>query len=154
MTISLVQSVTNAADIDQLKEVVRAIIGERCWRAQLSYGDELTLHFGAKIPYLQRSMAGQFKGALILGTRATAWMLDCDQELWVTSADSLDVIRDRIQAIANTTVTGFELTSPDLGLQVTFDNHYRLTLLPKKEEEHDLPHWEVFFPDQTTIKVG
>jgi hypothetical protein len=34
----------------ELKEVTRGIIGERCWRVQLGYGDELTLHFGAKVP--------------------------------------------------------------------------------------------------------
>jgi hypothetical protein len=143
-----------SVDVAQLKEVVKAIIGECCWRAQLSYGDELTLHFGAKIPYSQRSMAGRSKGSWILGTRATAWRLDCDQALWVTSADSLDVIREKIQAIANTTVTEFEPTYPDLGLHVMFDKRYQLTLLPKKKEENDLPHWELFFPDQSSIKVG
>jgi hypothetical protein len=154
MTTSLVQSVTNPADIDQLKEIVKAIIGERCWRAQLSYGDELTLHFGAKVPYSQRSMAGQYKGSWILGTRATAWRLDCAQESWVTSEDRLNVIREKIQAIANTTVTGFEPTYPDLGLHVMFDKRYQLTLLPKEKEENDLPHWELFFPDQLSIQVG
>jgi hypothetical protein len=66
----------------------------------------------------------------------------------------LNVIREKIQAIANTTVTGFEPTYPDLGLHVIFDNRYQLTLLPEKKEEHDLPGWELFLPDQSSIRVG
>jgi hypothetical protein len=154
MTTSLVQTVTDSADIGELKKVTRGIIGERCWRAQLSYGDELMLHFGAKVPYTHSSMAGQFKGAWILGVRATAWTIDREQQVWVTSANDLTVIREKVQAIVNTTVTEFEPTEPDFELSVKFDNGYCLTLIPKAEEVSDLPHWELFFPDRRLVQVG
>lgn len=72
MKTNLVQKVSTAKDLKHLKNITNGIIGEICWRASLSYGDELTLHIGAKIPYSQKSMVAREKGAWILGTRATA----------------------------------------------------------------------------------
>lgn len=41
----------NMTDLAPLRELTSGVIGETCWRANLSYGDELTLYIGARIPY-------------------------------------------------------------------------------------------------------
>lgn len=75
MTTNLIKQVKEATDLGELIKITNEIIGEICWRANLSYGSELNLHIGAKVSYSQKSMAGKLKGAWILGAQATSWRL-------------------------------------------------------------------------------
>lgn len=154
MTTNLVQQVRKPTDLEQLREITTKVIGEKCWRANLSYGDELSLHIGARLPYSQKSMTGKEKGAWILGTRGTAWKLDSLSETLVTSEDEPETIRQKIHVIEDNIITALETSYPELGLVVTFSNGYNLRLFPSAEEDFDLPHWELFTPYQTVIKVG
>lgn len=138
MTI-LVQKVTKAADLSKLREVTSGILGNICWSANLSYGDELCLHIGAKLPYSQKSMAGQEKGAWILGTRGTAWRLDSASETLTISEGDPKTIRQKIHALAGTAVTAFEISYPDLALAVTFSNGYKLMLFPERRKTSICP---------------
>ncbi len=153
MIANVVQPVTKATDLKRLKEIVIGIIGEICWKAILSYGDELSLHIGARIPYSQKSMAGKEKGAWILGTRATKWRLESSNEVIITSEDELEIIRKKVRAIENNTITGFDVSYPDLSLTVTFSNRYKLILTPDADDS-DLPYWELFTPNRMILKVG
>ncbi len=154
IAITLVQQVTKAADLDKLREITSGILGEICWRADLSYGDELCLHIGARLPYSQKSMAGQEKGAWILGTRGTAWRLDAANETLASSEDSLDLIRQKVRATEGATITAFETSYPDLALTVIFSNSCKLRLFPSAEDDLDLPYWELFTPNRMLLQVG
>lgn len=57
MGMTLVQEVLKNEDLDKLAEITSGILGEVCWRANLSYGDELCLHIGDRIP--SKSMVGR-----------------------------------------------------------------------------------------------
>jgi hypothetical protein len=154
MTTNIVKQVTKATDLEQLREIASGIIGETCWRASLSYGDELSLHIGARVPYSQNSLAGKEKGEWILGTRGTPWRLDCVSETLATSEDAPEIIRQKVYAIEGTTITKLETSYPELALTVTFDNECKLTLLPSSEDEIDLPYWEIFTPYRMILKIG
>lgn len=154
MTTNLVQQVRKPTDLEQLREITTKVIGEKCWRANLSYGDELSLHIGARIPYSQKSMTGKEKGAWILGTRGTAWKLYSLSETVVTSEDESETIRQKISAIEDNIIIALETSYPELGLVVTFGNGYKLRLFPSAEDDFDLPHWELFTPYGTVLKVG
>ncbi len=144
---------SKAKDLEHLKEITNGIIGEICWRASLSYGDELRLHIGAKIPYSQKSMVGKEKGSWILGTRATEWRIESATFALTTSDEDSEIIRKKVQAIENTTITVFETNYPDLSLIVLFSNGCKLTLLPDPEN-FELPFWELFTPYRMFLKVG
>jgi hypothetical protein len=154
MNTNLVHKITKSTDLAPLRELTSGVIGETCWRASLSYGDELTLHIGARIPYSQKSMFGQEKGAWILGTRGTAWRLDSPTEILAGSKDDPEILRQKIQAIENTKITVLETSYPELALTVIFNNKFKLMLFPKAEEDSDLPFWEMFTPSQRVLKVG
>ena len=140
--------------VQQVREITTKVIGEKCWRANLSYGDELSLHIGARLPYLQKSMTGKEKGAWILGTRGTAWKLESPSETLVTSEDEPETIRQKIHAIEDNIITALETSYPELSLIVTFGNGYKLRLFPSAGEDFDLPHWELFTPYRTVLQVG
>lgn len=154
MTTNIVHKVTNPTDLKQLREITNGVIGELCWRASLSYGDELSLHIGARIPYSQKSMTGKEKGAWILGTRATAWTIQLANETITTSEDDSDLLKQKVQVIKDTTITELETSYPELSLTVTFDNGCKLILLPNTQEDGDLPYWEMFTPERMILKVG
>lgn len=154
MTTNLVQEVIKATDLDKLREIVSGVLEETCWRACLSYGDELSLHIGARIPYSHKSMAGKEKGAWILGTRGTAWKLVSSSETLVTSEDESEIVRQKVHTIEDTTIAAFETSYPNLALTVTFGNGCSLILIPDIEDNSDLPYWEMFTPYRMLLKVG
>jgi hypothetical protein len=154
MTTNIVKQVTQATDLEQLREIISGVIGEICWRASLSYGDELSLHIGARIPYSQKSLAGKEKGEWILGTRGSLWKLDSVSETLTTSEDAPEIIRQKAHAIEGTTITSFETSYPELALTITFDNGCKLALMPSPEDDFDLPYWEMFTPHGMILKVG
>lgn len=153
MKTNLVQKVTTVKDLEGLKEITNEIIGELCWRASLSYGDELMLHIGSKIPYAQKSMVVREKGAWILGTRATAWRIESATCTLITSEENAEIAKQKVREIENTKITVFETNYPDLNLAVVFSNGCKLTLLPDTED-FELPYWELFTPDKMLFKVG
>lgn len=148
-----IQQVKEATDLSQLKKITNKIVGEICWRASLSYGSELVLDIGAKIPYSQKSMAGQLQGAWILGAQATSWRLSENFETVVNSSDEIEKIKEKICLIENTTVTQFDIAFPDLVLTIAFNEKYKLILTPDLND-YDLPYWELFTPEQMVLKVG
>ncbi len=154
MITNLVKNITQPSDLEQLIQIISGIIGEICWKASLSYGDELTLHIGARITYSQKSMAGKEKGAWILGTRATQWRIDGSSETLVSANDDPEIIRQKVNAIKDSTIAGIETEYCNLALTVTFSNGCKLILLPNSEDDVDLPYWEMFTPHQMVLKVG
>lgn len=148
-----VKDIIKPSDLNQLLQRMNGLIGETCWKANLSYGDELTLHIGEKIPYSQKSMAGKEKGAWIVGTRATQWQLDYLGKVVVSSNHDPEIVKSKINIIKENTITNVKISYPNLILTISFGNECDLILFPDKEDI-DLPYWEVFTPDQMVIKVG
>lgn len=153
MTTNLTKRVEEVTDLGELKKITNEIIGEVCWRASLSYGSELVLDIGAKIPYSQKSMAGQLQGAWIFGAQATSWRLLKNFETVVNSSDEIEKIKEKICLIENTTVTQFDIAFPDLALTIAFNEKYKLILTPDLND-YDLPYWELFTPKQMVLKFG
>jgi hypothetical protein len=155
MTTPVTQEVTKATDLEGLQAIVRGLLGQSCWRAALSYGDELCLHIGEKVPYAHRALAGQVKGAWIFGTRGTAWRLDAPTETLASSDDDPLLARQRVTAVEGAAVIGFEVGLPDWVLTVSFANGYRLLVLPSPEDDaEDLPYWELFTPEHLRLAFG
>jgi hypothetical protein len=105
MTANLIKNINQPSDLEQIIQIISGVIGESCWKVSLSYGDELTLHIGERIPYVQKSMVGKEKGSWILGTRATQWRIDSPSETLVTSNDEPEIIRQKIDAIRDSNIS-------------------------------------------------
>ncbi|NJL09975.1 MAG: hypothetical protein HC908_06730 [Calothrix sp. SM1_7_51] len=154
MTANLVKNITQISDLEEPIQLINRVIGETCWKVCLSYADELTLHIGAKIPYLQKSMLGKEKGEWILGTQATYWQLECQSQTIVSSDDNPEIIKQRINVIENNTIANTEINYQNLALTVDFSNECRLILLPNIASDVELPYWEMFTPYQMVLKFG
>lgn len=146
--------INQPSDLEQIIQIISSVIGESCWKVSLSYGDELTLHIGERIPYVQKSMVGKEKGSWILGTRATQWRIDSPSETLVTSNDDPEIIRQKFDTIKDCHISVIKINSQNLALTLTFSNGCKLILLPNNEDDIDLPYWEIFTPHHMVLKVG
>ena len=75
VVIDLKTEVPGSQDLGLLAAMLDMLVGQRCLKAELSYGEELMLHLGAPVPYSHPKLADETKGSWILGTRASRWSL-------------------------------------------------------------------------------
>jgi len=157
MQTKILQIVDKKVDLEKLEEITSEIIDKVCWEASFSYGDELDLHIGAKIPYKHKFFTGKKKGEWILGSRGTDWLLYSNKEKIVSSEDDPDVMREKVKIIENTKIVNFRTNYPDLSLTVNFSNGCELTIIPNTEEDDkydDISYWELFTPYDMVLEVG
>jgi hypothetical protein len=153
MTLDTIQKITGNADLNEFKHLMQEIIGQPCWAARLSYGDELTLDIGRKIPYKQKVMAGKYKGEWILGTRGSEWSLESASGIITSTAEPAEVFKEKVKVIEGTTITAVETNYPDLVLIVGFSKGYQLKVFPDLEDDFDLSYWELFTPNNRLVTL-
>lgn len=140
-------------DIREIAEITMRVFLQICWKANLSYADELSLHIGSRIPYPQKSMAGKEKGEWILGTRGTPWQLKSGGKIITNFDENSENIRQKIKEIENIHISWFVPTT-ELGFNIGFHNGYQLILTPEADDDSGLPYWEMFTPEDMVLKVG
>jgi hypothetical protein len=78
-------------DLPGLSAYLAQLVGEPFRFARVSYGDELTLHFGALRPARSPRLKNHLYGSYVLGLRASPWVLKSGTvPLVLTSGVSLD----------------------------------------------------------------
>lgn len=152
---SRVEQLIKAVDVARLYRIIQGMIGKRCWQAAFTYGGDLRLQIGARIPYKNPNMAGKKKGSWIFGTCGTPWVL-ITPEGSVSSGDGdEEELEERLKVIQNSTVIGFGLSLPNEAVSVTFSNKCRLDVTPTaRDRKYGLPYWELFTPDNRLVAFG
>lgn len=85
--IDLSQARTAAADdLAGLQACLAQLVGEPFQFARVSYGDELTLHFGDLRPARSPKLKGKPYGAYVVGTRGSPWVLKAGNDPLVITA--------------------------------------------------------------------
>ncbi len=103
-------------------------------------------------------MAGRKKGTWILGTRGTAWQLDQPSGTTVTQdteADILSILKREVRPLEGSILQSLNIGYPVLSLSLNFSQGSRLSIIPSiRDDEFELPYWELFTPDHQVLKVG
>ena len=76
-------------DLPGLQAYLAQLVSEPFRFARVSYGDELTLHFGVLRPARSPKRKHKSYGAYILGLRASPWILKSGSERLVVAADGV-----------------------------------------------------------------
>jgi hypothetical protein len=140
--------------LEVLYSKIIGLIGKKCWKVAFSYGGQLRLHFGARIPYSSPKMAGKKKGEWMFGTCGTPWILITPQgSVSSTDADE-DELERKVSVLENAKVTGFGISVPDHALMLTFTGQRCLYIVPTADDHGDVPYWELFMPDDLYIEYG
>jgi hypothetical protein len=177
MIVDLSKPVRAATDGEQLKSLVTSIIGQRCLKADLSYGAELMLHLGDPVSYGNKRILDEQKGSWILGTRASSWRLLLTAPPMVIacgwpaepgtlprplSGEEVENLTRGLagQVIHDVTLAKWPLPTPvgvGIGVVVKFSGGADLVIVPSSETDGDddpLPDWELFTPFHMYLRVG
>jgi len=159
-------------DLPGLLAYLAQLVGEPFRFARVSYGDELTLHFGDLRPARFPKLKGRPYGAYVVGARGSAWLLKSGSEPLVLAA-GLDL--GHVPSGLGTPVSKEELERSPLiqpesrvlsvapfvvtpvdgyGLQVRFSDASTLLLIPATPEVEEpgdealpsLADWELSSP--------
>ena len=156
-----------ADDLPGLQGCLAQLVGEPFRHARVSYGDELTLHFGDLRPAKSPKLAGKAYGAYVFGARASRWVLKSGSAPLVQIADRDG---DAGQPTRKEDLEANPLIAPDarvtsarafavgladaLGVELRFTDGSSLRVLPELPEaerpaDADLPvlaDWELASP--------
>jgi hypothetical protein len=159
-------------DVSGLYSYLAQLVGEPFQFARVSYGDELTLHFGDLKPAQSPKLKAKLYGAYILGLRGSSWVLKCGTEPVVVDGgvlldpgasalgtplrkeelESIPLIEPRSRVLS---AAPFIVKPIDgLGLQLRFSDGSALSILPTVEEPNEpgdeglpeLADWELLSP--------
>lgn len=145
------RSISRAKNPDKLHELVRGIVGQKCWKATFSYGGELVLHFGARLPCDHPKMDDEFEGEWIFGTCGTAWELSTPTERVLSVERGEAELEKKVAVLENRKVTRFQVTGDVLA--ISFNNHCTLRVVPTAEDaRHEVPYWELFMPKDMFVQ--
>jgi len=161
-------------DLNGLRSYLSQLLGEQFDFARISYGDELTLHFGQLRPAASPKLREKPYGAFILGTRGSPWKLslgataaelrggrDFEPDDVTTVLSSQDVENNEYILPGSLVVDVkpfIDRTTERFGLQITLSDASRLLVLPinslessndaedEAEELPELADWELLTP--------
>ena len=95
-----------------LQGYLAQIVGEPFRFARISYGDELTLHFGDLKPARSAQLGNRKYGSYIFGTRGSTWKIDAGSSPLVYTAGSDSGSATDESGLRNVPKEEFESTSP------------------------------------------
>jgi|GEM_PF-693917 len=170
--IDLRQAREGAPDrLSELQAYLAQLVGESFRFARISYGDELTLHFGDLRPARSPKLRKQPYGAYVLGVRASPWLLKSGNaplvlsggiDIGITSDFGKPVSKEELAAHPFVELDSVVLRavpfvikpSNALGLQLRFSDGSTLHVLPSppaadENDEQGLPalaDWELASP--------
>ena len=154
-------------DLSGLQNYLAQLVGEPFRFARVSYGDELTLHFGDLRPAESPKLKGKLYGAYAFGSRGSPWIVKSGSQPLVLAAD-LD--GDAGEPVRKEDLEANPLIAPDarviaatafvvkpanaLGVEVRFSDGSTLRILPTLAEADDpadallpaLADWELDSP--------
>ena len=147
--------IKNNSDLKQLNQKIKPMLGQPCWQASLSYGGELCLEIGQKIPCESPLLQNEFKGEWQFGTRGTDWQLTKQNQILATSEREEDQILSQLNVIEGTRINQFDIDSSDLVLTIKFDNSYQLKVIPDllNTAYQDIACWELFTPNHRILSL-
>jgi hypothetical protein len=162
-----------------LQAALAQVVGEPFRFARVSYGDELTLHFGDLRPARSPKLHRQPYGALILGMRGSPWVLKAGSEPLVLTAGALpEFVPAKFgKPLSNEELESKQFVEPEsrvvlatpfivkpvngFGLQLRLSDGSSLLVLPTAHEPDDekdealpeLADWELLTP-RGLLSVG
>lgn len=142
-----------------LNEKLNQLVGLECWNVSRAYGGQYYFDFGKR-----RNVGnGKFMGEYFLSTWGTDFTIH-NAEKFIIDTSQEDIGEDDIKVrlkkifeenIVSKTIRSFEVDYSVLSLTITFNNSYRISIIPTQEDEiHELPYWEVNFPAKQSLEVG
>ena len=141
-----------SSDFDGLRAILAGLIGLPLLVARSSYGDELHLHFGERMPS-SGTRHNSFRGQWVLGTRASPWYLMRGGGSQVSEAELCTQDLAVLHSLEGTEVIRASLSPDDLDLEIEFKNG-ALFKVPASSNSDDFASWEITTPYKSLVSMG
>ncbi len=168
---------SGSTDLDELRPLLKRLLGKPFLFFRASYGDELTLHLGEPVPYDSPRMKGRSKGSFIVAARASSWVLEpgippgrlfTSDDILIPGPSSharhLELAEIEVSPpIQPGSVVTTAVAAPSPGgilLSLSFSDGSSLLILPvqSSDSDHDgddpISDWEIFMPRHRVLKAG
>jgi hypothetical protein len=167
----------NGATLEELPSgILSQLVGEPFRFARVTYGGELTLHFGDLKPAQSSKLKGVMYGAYMLGTRSSPWIVKSRSEKLLSNIQ-IDVNASFGRQISKQDIEANPLIAPEsritsvasfvvrpakgYGLYVRTSDDCAIVILPNESEndavdEESLPSltdWDLYVPGGV-LRVG
>jgi hypothetical protein len=162
----LLQEIRDSRDSKILSSLVRALLyfGRYFNKAEVSYADELVLHFGTPIAYENPLLADESRGQFLLGTRGSKWTIAMrDPPFTISSGESGVDVEEKSRKLAgvqvlevytaDTPVPGQPEAGEVLVIRLADGTHIEIFPAEDPEKTH-LADWELFTPFGMYLTCG
>ena len=157
MAHATIRSISHAKSIDRLHGIIKGLLAQECWKVAYSYGGELLLHFGARIPSNHPKMVGELEGEWIFSTCGTGWVLQTRKGT-MSSTERTDTNEDQLERKLRVSLAGGKVSGLDGSkvLSIAFSNGCRFCVMPTADDDkyEDVPYWELFLPNHMMVAFG
>lgn len=177
--IDLKSEVKQSSDLGRLEAMLGTLIGQRCLKVELSYGEELMLHLGTPMPYSSPKLADEAKGSWIIGTRASRWNLLLSKPPLLIASDvraaavaengkpqeaAPEEVEKKAEPLIGRTVIAVKPerlppggpSAGGVGLTLEFGDGSRFVVIPDDHADDGTPlaDWELFTPYDMYLACG
>lgn len=124
-----------------IQPILNKIIGRKVTAVTLGHGSCITIDLGSLIEKKGKKnsyMVGQYR----LWAYMCVWRIDKDNQPYSASDDSRAIIESKLQLLAGTSITKYEILNNSLDTKFYFDETITLTLLNINTE--DAKQWMLY----------
>lgn len=169
-----------SSDHTRLRTCLQQLLGQPFLLMRLSYGDEVTLHFGQPGRYRSSKLAHLTKGSYVIGARASSWFLKTDEPPTVLmgTARPMSIAAKNFKRLtpeqvetSNALRVGARIVCTEaiqletkestygFGFSAALEDGASLLIVPprapkKRARGNDVADWEVFTPHDRYLTVG
>lgn len=140
------KEVVNATEISAMYSLISGFVGKTCWRANLSWGGELHLHFGRQVEYPIPQLKNEKQGEWMFCTSISEWIVSVPKRRKITSNETNQQrLEEKLHVLQGVELRTFDVTAMKTSL--TFGNGCQLCIFHSQERgDRDDACWELFMP--------
>lgn len=142
-------------DQKEITKILDAVVGQEVTRIRLGHGSFLSINLGELTTWTERRRGKEinlFDSEWQLWVYMCAWRIDKDDRPFVASSDPREKIAEKLQELAGTTLTKYEILNASLDFKFYFDTSVTLTLFNTSTDDEE--QWMLFTPEKKTLVIG
>lgn len=146
-----------ARDLEEIRKIIRPLLGNPGWDAGIGYGSFLTIEFGAARDIGRRRDGTPLTGGeWHLWIYCSAWRVETPTAVLGASEDPRDRMSAAAASLNGRPLVAVELSLPSLETTFRFEGGHQLRVFPiyTSPGESDPEHWMLYTPDYMVLNVG
>jgi len=133
-------------DIDQIREIIRPLLGSSAWNVKIGIGTFITMEFGNQISISPRDKRGEW----YLWIYYAGWFLENPKGISIGSEDKRDILKKEVKVLEGCRLVDILIYNSAFETKFVFDDGIILHTFPLHIVD-DWESWELFTPDKKVL---